>query len=87
VQNLREESKPHHEATGPRSDSRQVIAVVLAAVLVAIALSAVGIVGARLDPGGADCVLTDNAGCVSVGSDGPSADQASGPESKGDGEG
>ena len=87
MQNLSEESKPHHEATGPRSDSRQVIAVVLAAVLVAMALSVVGLVGARLDPGGADCVLTDNAGCVSVGSESAPAGQASAPESKGGGEG
>lgn len=80
MQNLREESHRYREATGSWSDLRRVLAVVLAVVLVAIALSAVGIVGARLDPGGADCILTDNAGCVSVASEGPPAGRAFGPQ-------
>lgn len=69
MQNYRETSRPRHEATreaaAPRPNLRQVLAVAVADVLVAMALSAVALLGARLDPGGANCIMTDNAGCVS----------------------
>lgn len=68
MQNYREASHPHHEVPRERGfsrpDLRQVLAVALAGVLVAMALAAVALIGARLDPGGADCIMTDNAGCV-----------------------
>jgi hypothetical protein len=78
VQNYRESAHPHREAQRRASgsvssssmDVRQVLGVVLAAVLVAIVLSVFALIGARLTPGGGDCVLTDNAGCVEAGSAG-----------------
>lgn len=69
MQNYRESSRPRQEATPeaavPGPDLRQVLAVAVAGFLVAMALSAVALLGARLDPGGANCIMTDNAGCVS----------------------
>ena len=78
MQNYRESSHPHAEASrdaarpleGSGVTPRQLFGVVLAAVLVAILLSLFSLLGARLYPGGENCVLTDNAGCIETGSAG-----------------
>lgn len=84
MQNYRETSRPHHEtprdAAVPQLGLRQVLGVILAAVLVAIVLSAFALLGARLTPGGGDCVLTDNAGCIETGSTGLAGQTAAGAE-------
>ena len=88
VQNYREGSHPHPDASsapahpfeGSYASPRQVLGVILAAVLVAIVLSAFALLGARLTPGGGDCVLTDNAGCIETGSTGLAGQTAAGAE-------
>ena len=84
VQNYKETSQPHHEtpqdAAVAQLGLRQVLGVILAAVLVAMVLSAFALLGARLTPGGGDCVLTDNAGCIETGRAGLAAETAVGAE-------
>ena len=88
VQHYREGSHPHPDASsasahpfeGSYASPRQVLGVILAAVLVAIVLSAFALLGARLTPGGGDCVLTDNAGCIETGRAGLAGQTAAGAE-------
>jgi hypothetical protein len=49
---------------------RQILVVVAAAIVVGLLIGAIALAGARLIPGERDCVLTDNAGCVSAASPG-----------------
>lgn len=82
MQNYREASHPQTEARTPSTDLRQVLVVAAAAILVALALSAVAFLGARLNVGGEDCVLTDNAGCIETGSAGSAGEVAAGVETR-----
>ena len=80
MQNYRESSHPHTDASrdaarpleGSGVSPRQILGVVLAAVLVAVLLSLFSLLAGRLYPGAGDCVLTDNAGCIQTGWVGPS---------------
>ena len=82
MQNYREGSHPYTDASrdtarpleGSGVSLRQLLGVVLAAVLVAIVLSLFSLLAARIDPDGEDCTLTDNAGCIDVGSTGLGGD-------------
>ena len=88
VKNHSEASHPHPDASrgparpleGSWTSPRQVLGVILAAVLVAIVLSAFALLGARVTPGGGDCVLTDNAGCIETGRAGLAGETAAGAE-------
>jgi hypothetical protein len=66
VQNYREESYPRQDASASWSAFHQAFVAVVAAVLVGLLLSTFAIAGARLVPAESDCVMTDNAGCVSA---------------------
>lgn len=78
MQNYGEGSHPHTEASASWPELRQALVVAFAAVLVGLALALFALLGARLDPGGGDCVLTDNAGCIETGRAGFSSETAVG---------
>ena len=64
-------------AAGARHPAlRQVLVVVAAAIVVGLLIGAIALTGVRLIPGERDCVLTDNAGCVSAASEGPAGGAA-----------
>lgn len=86
MQNYRETGHQNTAATrdvarplrGPRVSPRQLLCVILAAVLVATLLTLFSLLATRLYPNGGDCVLTDNVGCLNVGSVGSGGDSAGG---------
>lgn len=69
MQNYREANHAHRDvADSPHPALRQALLLLAAAIVVGVLLAAVALVGALLIPGERDCVVTDNAGCVSIGS-------------------
>lgn len=68
MENYREEERyPSREASAfSWSVFYQATVAAVAAIVVGLLLSAFALAGARLIPGEPDCVMTDNAGCVSA---------------------